>query len=178
MKHNPSNEQITIAVCGVGELPAYMPRATHLISIYSPGARNELPVFSFAPERILELNFDDIGEARAIDHSPYGVQYPPRRKDIQEAVEFVRKIKSPAHLLIHCQAGISRSTAVALIALVVIRGKDARPSSWINELLSIRKEPYPNKLILRYGDEILDLKGKLVRVGKKIQSLTDKLWVR
>ena len=67
--------EVSVAVCGVDELWEYLPRATHLISIHTPGAREELPTFRLPKDRILELDFDDIFVPRVIDNSPFGRLY-------------------------------------------------------------------------------------------------------
>lgn len=157
-----------IQVCGVDELPIYLPRATHVVSIFSQGFRDELPIIRHAVSRVLELDFDDIDEPRIIDHGSYGKQYPPTKKHIQHLIKFIKGIGAPAKLLFHCHAGISRSTAAALVA-ICINHKTGTPEQWMEMLLTIRPGACPNSLMLKYADELMGLDGELKKVGRLIR---------
>lgn len=84
----------------------------------------------------------------------------PCRQDVAALIRFLRA--SPPHgvLLIHCLAGVSRSTAAALVALVV----DA-PGRERDAALALRQAaPFasPNRLIVQLADEALQRRGALV----------------
>ena len=158
------NNGPTIKVCGVDELPQYLPWATHVVSLFTPGFRDELPIFRHPAARVLKLDFDDIDEPRILDQGPYGKQYPPTKKQIQQLIQFIKGIKAPAKLLFHCHAGISRSTAAALVAICIHHKTDS-PASWMERLLAIRPEAFPNSLMLKYADELLGLGGELIKIG-------------
>jgi predicted protein tyrosine phosphatase len=65
-----------------------------------------------------------------------------------------------AHLLVHCHAGISRSTAAMAILLAQARaGEDEdRVFARIQEL---RPQAWPNSLMIGFADELLGHEGRL-----------------
>ncbi len=66
-------------------------------------------------------------------------------------------------VLVHCHAGISRSTAVA-IGLLIHSGK--RISEAFETIHWQRDMMWPNDLILKHFDDILNLGGELVKFDK------------
>jgi predicted protein tyrosine phosphatase len=68
-------------------------------------------------------------------------------------------------ILIHCMAGISRSTAIAWAILVLV-GYTVQEAKDI--LLQVRPEAWPNLLVLRYADKLLELNGELLQAGKEL----------
>ena len=134
------------------------------MSIFTPGFRDELPIFRHPVTKVLKLDFDDIDEPRILDHGSYGKQYPPTKKHIQRLIKFITGIEAPAKLLIHCHAGISRSTAAALVAICINHKTDSS-ALWMERLLTIRPEAAPNSLMLKYADELLGLDGKLKKLN-------------
>jgi predicted protein tyrosine phosphatase len=114
---------------------------------------NQLAVFPGA-RRTKRLHFDEVEKDDA------GLQhFATKMSDIQGALEFSRKIEDEP-LLIHCQAGISRSTAVAWIILYdkLKADPDAVRKSFdiVRELRPILS---PDCQILRSGIEILVPEG-------------------
>jgi predicted protein tyrosine phosphatase len=66
-----------------------------------------------------------------------------------------------AHLLVHCHAGVSRSTAS--MALVLAQALPDVPADRIfEEVLRIRRQAWPNLRILEIGDAMLGRRGELV----------------
>lgn len=72
------------------------------------------------------------------------------REDLYKIVDFYNKNKSSLEFTIHCWAGISRSTAVA-ICMFYLYYKDEEKS--ISELFKIRPYARPNLHVLRIFDE-------------------------
>ncbi len=63
--------------------------------------------------------------------------------------------------LVHCQAGISRSTAVAC---GILCQHGFSPSEAVQYVRSIRPQAKPNQHVLKLFDEILGLEGKLIAI--------------
>jgi len=78
---------------------------------------------------------------------------------VRELLAWADNIKAGNNVLIHCRAGVSRSTA-ASIAVLVSRG--ANPRDAIDYVQRIRPILDPNELILTRADEVLGLQGALV----------------
>src|SRR6202041_4105585 len=65
------------------------------------------------------------------------------------------------HLLIHCHAGVSRSTASA--ALLLAQAPPARPAEAIfTEIGRIRPRAWPNLLLLEFAEVALRRTGEIV----------------
>ena len=67
----------------------------------------------------------------------------------------------PARLLVHCHAGISRSTASAYIALARDFGTD-RAADAFRTLLRVASNPWPNRRLVALADDALGAKGRLL----------------
>ena len=66
-----------------------------------------------------------------------------------------------AHLLVHCHAGVSRSTAAA--ALILAQAHPDWPASRVlDAVAAMRPRAWPNLLILEFGDALLGRNGEIV----------------
>jgi predicted protein tyrosine phosphatase len=150
-----------IVVCGLNAVQDQVD--THgvgrVISLLSP----DTPHRSFdgiVPEQHLRLSFHDIVEA-AGDFSA------PKATDAEKLVRFIEAWDRKQPLLIHCWAGISRSTASAYTALCMLRPKvDEEELAF--ELRAASPSATPNKLIVSYTDALLGRSGRMSRAIEKI----------
>jgi predicted protein tyrosine phosphatase len=82
----------------------------------------------------------------------------PRKSQIQNIITFIKEelVNSPVayNLGINCFAGISRSTAIGIIAWVL---NGDTPEEALKKILSVRSFAHPNLRILRFASEILDI---------------------
>ena len=77
----------------------------------------------------------------------------PELEHVQQALTFAREINGP--LLVHCRAGVSRSTAIAL-AMVADRlgaGNERQACEWLQQ---IYPQAQPNRLVVFLADQVLD----------------------
>lgn len=79
----------------------------------------------------------------------------PTREIVQAAITFFTEIPPTAILISACTAGISRSTAFALINLVMHYGID-KIDECGKELMRIRPIASPNPTICRFADELFE----------------------
>jgi predicted protein tyrosine phosphatase len=146
-------------ICGIDELGDHCEvGVTHVLSILDPDAR-EPPVFgSFGEHARVELRFHDV-----IEELPDRIV--PGAQQAQEILALGRDLTaSPpadAHLLVHCHAGVSRSTA-AMTLILAQACPDRSGVEIVNEVLRIRSPAWPNLRIIELGDELLERRGGLI----------------
>jgi predicted protein tyrosine phosphatase len=146
-----------ITICGIPELGEHCEAGvTHVLSILDPGWPDPDAFADFAPHRREALRFHDV-------IAPVGGAILPTKKDVAQLLEFGREVMAAgpnAHLLIHCHAGISRSTAAA--ALLLAQTDPARdPADIFAEIGRLRPRAWPNLLLLEYGEAALARHGEI-----------------
>src|SRR5436190_1285517 len=102
-----------ITICGIPEIEEHSTAGiTHILSIHDPDLADPPEFIGFPPHRRLSLHFHDI-----IEPQPHLVA--PSRENVERLLEFGRELGDAprGHLLIHCHAGVSRSTAAAALIL-------------------------------------------------------------
>lgn len=135
------------------------PLIKHLISIGSPGV-DPPKGFNKISHR-LRLEFDDID--RPHDDPDYTLA---TTEHIHKTIDFISKISHfEGNLLIHCQAGISRSAAIALTVLAYLLGAGQEEKA-IQMVLAARPQAMPNLWVVELADEALHREGKLLQVAE------------
>ena len=154
-----------ITVCGIEELEGHNASGvSHVLSILDP----EWPVpeafGSFGEHEKLELRFHDVIEAAEGDQAP-------GEEHVAQLLRFGRDLTAEpppqAHLLVHCHAGISRSTAS--MTLILAQALPQRSGAEVlAEVLRIREKAWPNLRILELGDAMLGRGGDLVAAATHV----------
>jgi predicted protein tyrosine phosphatase len=72
-----------------------------------------------------------------------------------------------AHLLVHCRAGVSRSTAAAALILMQAH-PEMSASVALDAVAAIRPRAWPNLLILEFGDALLGRNGEIAAAAGAI----------
>ena len=84
---------------------------------------------------------------------------------VDDVARLIRTAESLAErsgrVVIHCQAGISRSTAAATIFYAVLLG-DGHEDEAIARVLAAREFAIPNRRMIRIADELLGRDGRLI----------------
>jgi predicted protein tyrosine phosphatase len=117
------------------------------------------------PESVLEANhlrisMDDITEiadgfkAPSTDH-------------IEDALAFVRAWDQKAPLVIHCFAGISRSTATAFMTACALNPQRTE-SEIAQRLRAVSPSACPNRLIVDLADKVLNREGRMIRAVEEM----------
>jgi predicted protein tyrosine phosphatase len=154
-----------ITVCGLEELGGHCEaRVSHVLSILDPDWPVPEAFGSFGEHERLELRFHDV-----IEEAP-GV-LPPREEHVHQLLAFGRDLlaepRPAAHLLVHCHAGISRSTAA--MALILAQALPTIPAGAIlGEVLRIRPKAWPNLRLIEMGDALLARRGEMVVAAREI----------
>jgi predicted protein tyrosine phosphatase len=144
----------TVHVCALRHLPDMieLTRARHLISAIDGYFQPATPP-TVAADRHLRLQMHDIIEAR-----PDATL--PARHHVLKLLEFVHGWDRREPMLIHCYAGLSRSTAAAFIALCAIN-PDAPEEVIARALRRSSDTAVPNKLFVALADAELGREGRM-----------------
>lgn len=125
--------------------------ATKAIGLLDPNLEGVIP----CRDNYLQLYFHDCDEAI----HPHYEAVSPDRHHIEKALEFSSGFQEQDKILVHCHAGVSRSTAIA-ISIFVQHGLE--PFEAFERTSRTSPLLYPNKLILFYADSILGLNNQLI----------------
>jgi predicted protein tyrosine phosphatase len=107
------------------------------------------PVFRGAFKAVLRLGFTDMLSTEPRLHG----QRPPSIRDARRVVRFVERTAADSvGYAVHCWSGISRSTAVALGMLFMLRGDEGAA---LRELLAVRPYAKPHPELLAHFDALL-----------------------
>ncbi|MCA1442937.1 dual specificity protein phosphatase family protein [Ensifer sp. IC4062] len=128
-------------------------RASHVLSLLDPELpETDVPVIASVAHRVVRMR--DQENAGATQHFPDLVQ------NVFEAMRPVADDRS-SRILVHCHAGVSRSTAFAygLIAHQLGKGREEEAFA---ALLTITRKPWPNRRIIEILDASLGREGRLL----------------
>ena len=155
-----------ISVCGIEELQGHCETGvSHVLSILDPDWPVPEAFGAFGEHAKLELRFHDVIEAGISGMAA------PREEDVSALLAFGGDLMAEpppeAHLLVHCHAGVSRSTAS--MALVLAQGLPNIAAEQIfAEVLRIRGKAWPNLRIVEIGDALLGRGGALVAAAGEV----------
>lgn len=128
-----------------------------VITLEDPDTRRKLRFSRNPHPDHLVLTFVDMDRPPPHPYCEWPVFTMADRSQVERAIEFGRDRES---LLVHCQVGIGRSTAIALAVLASRMDDEAA----LRTLLEIRPEAVPNLHVVALADNILSREGNLVRV--------------
>lgn len=109
---------------------------------------------SIRPDRHLRLSVHDVIE-------PADGIVCPDHTHISDLIAFARGWDRSAPLLVHCWAGISRSTAAAFIVLCDLHGS-GRERRIAEALRFHAPHAQPNRLMVRHADHLLGREGRMI----------------
>jgi predicted protein tyrosine phosphatase len=126
--------------------------AGSLVTLLSPGTEIERPI-GIRPERHLYLAVSDIVE-------PTPGQVLADAAHLDELLEFVHAWDRAAPMLIHCFAGVSRSTAAAyIVACALMPNRDELAVA--QALRAASRTATPNARLVALADEALARRGRM-----------------
>lgn len=134
-------------------------------------------VATHAPERVVslldpEFVFPELGTTylgrhlrlRLHDaHEPAPGQVVPAPKHVDELLAFLQGWRRTSPLLVHCRAGIGRSTATAFIAACV-HHPDVDERTIALELRRVSPLARPNEVLIELADAAMGRKGRMTKV--------------
>jgi len=133
--------------------------ARSLVTLLSPGTPIVRPR-QIAPERHLAIGVADIVEA-----APGSIL--PADAHVRELLDFVARWDRAAPLLIHCFAGVSRSTAAAFIAVCAL-APQREEGEIARALREASPTATPNTRLVALADATLRRAGRMTRAIEQI----------
>jgi predicted protein tyrosine phosphatase len=150
-----------IYVCPLSLVPFAVTRhqPSHLVTLLDPEIAVPTPT-GITPEKHLRLGVHDIAQRRVdLTH--------PTADHVEDLISFISQWDHSSPLLIHCFAGISRSTAAAFVTMC--KFNEPGHEHEIAWALRVRApHAQPNRLIVALADEILGRRGRMVRAIEAI----------
>ena len=143
---------MAIIVCPLSQVPAQLKvrKPSHLVSLLDPHA-----TFPKVPDTVahLKVGVHDITEESA-------GWTAPAREHMAEILSFIETWKRDAPILIHCYAGISRSTATAFITACV-NNPSADEHAIASALRAASPVAWPNRRLVALADDELGRGGRM-----------------
>jgi len=134
------------------------PTFTSLISIGDPGSK--FPAGSSRVRPQLRLEFHDVIR----DDSARGF-FPPKKEDVEHIINFGKMLNGKSgKVLIHCFAGVSRSTAAGFILNAIFLGAGFEAEAiklTCNAATEREKGICPNELMVKMADDLLGRSGAM-----------------
>jgi predicted protein tyrosine phosphatase len=133
--------------------------ASHMVTLLRLVDRVERPA-SIARSNHLVLGMDDIA-------APMDGHIPPAEEHVIDLIEFVNRWDRKAPLVIHCYAGISRSTAGAFISACALNpGRDEKAIA--RAIRTSSATAMPNVMLVSHADRILGRGGRMIAAVKAL----------
>jgi predicted protein tyrosine phosphatase len=150
-----------IHVCSLAALPATVEAtgATHILTVMGNISKVQRPS-SVSEANHLMISMDDINEPAEGFVAPSG-------QHIEQVLAFVRKWDRAAPLVIHCYAGISRSTASAFMTACALN-PHRDEASIARQIRAASPSAWPNRLIVTLADRALGRQGRMIRALDEI----------
>jgi predicted protein tyrosine phosphatase len=152
----PRTKDGAVHVCPLSALAEIVARhqASHLLTCLQDAVLVATPDLVL-PERHLRLPMHDISE-------PMLGCIAPGEEHVERLIDFALDWGGRGPMVVHCWAGISRSTAAAFVALCAINpGVDEERIA--RRLRAASPTAYPNRRIIRLADAALGCRGRMVR---------------
>lgn len=126
----------------------------------TPDATGYAPRLQNTPQKILTFWDAEVPVANG-----------PDMTQVEEGIAFAMEHAAKGDIIIHCKAGRSRSTALALGVLSAMYPHDDE-QSLINQLLDIRPQAAPNIIVVEFVDVLTGRNGKLLQAVLQHEGLT------
>ena len=145
-----------LTICGLGELAELADDGvSHVLSILDPDWPEPEALRCYPPQRRVVHRFDDV-------LTPVGDAAPPEAGDVAAILAWsdVLAAEAAEHVLVHCHAGVSRSTAAA--AMLLARDNPGREPDAFAAVRRLRPRSWPNSRMVAIADRLLGRDGALV----------------
>ena len=155
-----------VYVCPLSRLDEIVARsgASHVVTLINPGTPVVRPA-SVAEDRHLFIGVNDITD-------PIDGMILPDHDHLDRYLDFLRAWDRKRPMVIHCWAGVSRSTAGAFTALCLFR-PDLSETVIAKRLRARSPEATPNARLVALADARLGREGRMIEAIRQIGRGTD-----
>lgn len=150
-----------VHVCPLSAVPQVVAGcgASHLVTCLQDEIVVETPSL-IRPGNHVRLHLDDIS-------APMPGYVAPNERHVADLIEFAHAWGGRGPVVVHCWAGISRSTAAALIALCALN-PDVPEQLIAVQLREASPTACPNRLLIRLADAALGRAGRMIEAVDSI----------
>ena len=134
-------------------------KASHVLTLINAGTPVVCPD-PIAPDRHLFIGVSDIVE-------PLDGHILPGDAHVRAALAFGRGWDRAAPMVVHCYAGISRSTAAAFIMACALQ-PDVPEAVFARRLRAASPTATPNARLVAVADDLLGRRGRMVEAARAI----------
>jgi predicted protein tyrosine phosphatase len=148
---------VEFTVCGYSEVKRVRKAfgATHILSLLDPGRTLRQYSNGACSQKLVPMEDNDSAGANS-----------PTLEKVKDILAWGASLPKDSRVVVHCEAGVSRSTAAAL-GLWMQENPNASVADAVTWLLSVRKQARPNILIVQF---LVDL-GSDPRLLRECQEL-------
>lgn len=145
---------MSLIVCSLSAIHdvAAQTGASHMLTVISSGSDVKRPA-SIAPENHLYLEFNDIT-------APAQGLVPPSPAHVEKILAFGKSWDQQAPMIVHCWAGVSRSTAAGYILSHALT-PGSEPHDLAKLLRSRAPWATPNGRMVGFADDLLGADGQM-----------------
>ena len=145
-----------VTICGIPELGLHHGAGvSHVLSIIDTHEPKPVALDRYLGIDHELIRFDDI----VAEYPGFEACTP---QHIERILTFGERAhaKADGHVLVHCHAGVSRSTAAA--AILMAQFAPGEEEAAFLKLLKLRKHGWPNTRMVEFADRLLDRKGAML----------------
>lgn len=146
-----------VTICGIPELSLHCAAGvSHVLSIIDTHEPRPRALDSYLRVDHELIRFDDV----VAEYPGFEACTPAH---IEKLLAFGEKVHAhpQGHVLVHCHAGISRSTAAA--AILMTQHAPGQEEAAFLKLLDLRKHGWPNTRMVEFADQMLKRDGAMLR---------------
>ena len=112
----------------------------------------------------LPVGYDNVNDKLRLLVADVITEFGATEEDIQQIITIAQELRSKTgRVLIHCEAGVSRSSAAALIMYTCWLGQGSEQEA-MRRVLAQRPIAMPNRRMVEIADRLLQREGRLVAV--------------